>query len=162
MDARTINPFIIAAVQIVRENTGLSIAKDNVFVQQGKFSPSGTGMTLSLGGAIQGKIVYEFSRGVAARISQRMVEKQLDLSMLVASDFRKLLHAALLELGNQIAARAITLLEQAGLSCSISTPEFYLGQDLQLIHPHLRTIILSLKTEYGPFTINIALYGMNK
>jgi len=159
MEARTVNPFIIAAVQIVRENTGLSVAKDAVSVQQGKFTPAGTGMSLDISGQIHGKIVYEFSKGVAARLSQRMVEKQLDLSMLEAGDFRKLLHSALLELGNQITARAITLLEQNGINCTISPPKFYLGQDLQLIHPHLRTIVLALKTEFGPFTINIALYA---
>lgn len=159
MEARTVNPFIIAAVQIIRQNTGLSVAKDNVFVQKGKFSPAGTGMSLDISGQIHGKIVYEFSKGVAARLSQRMVEKQLDLRMLNAGDFRKLLHAALLELGNQITARAITLLEESGINCSISPPSFFIGQDLQLIHPHLKTIVLSLKTEYGPFSINIALYA---
>jgi len=161
MEARTINPFIISAVQIVRANTDISIAKDTVVVQQGKFIPSGMGMTLDIHGQLEGKIVYEFSKGVAVKLSRSMIEKQLDPSMLEAGDFRQLLHSALLELGNQIAARAITMLEENGINCTISPPEFYLGQGIQLIHPKLKTIVLSLKTEFGPFSISIAFKPSN-
>jgi chemotaxis protein CheX len=156
LEARTVNPFIISAVQIVRANTGLSIAKDTVVLQQGKFTPAGMGMTLDIHGQLEGKIVYEFSKGVAVKLSRAMMEKQIDLSLLEAGDFRQLLHAALLELGNQIAARAVTLLEASGIFCSISPPEFYLGQGIQLIHAGLKTIVLTLRTEFGTFSISIA------
>ena len=63
-----------------------------------------------------------------------------------------------IESGNQITGRAVTLLAEAGTGCTMSPPKFYLGQDLQLIHPHLKTIVLVLKTEFGNFLINIALY----
>jgi len=156
MEARTINPFIVSAVQIVRENAGLSVAKDTVTVQQGKFTPAGMGVTLDIHGQLEGKIVYEFSKGVAVKLSRAMIEKQLDPSLLEAGDFRQLLHSALLELGNQIAARAVTLLDGNGVRCTISPPDFYLGQGIQLIHPELTAIVLALKTEFGPFSISIA------
>ncbi|MDR2734889.1 MAG: chemotaxis protein CheX [Spirochaetota bacterium] len=154
--ARAINPFIVSAVKIVRANTGLSIAKDTVTVQQGKFTPAGMGLTLDVHGQLEGKIVYEFSKGVAVRLSRAMIEKQLDPGMLDAANFRQLLHSALLELGNQIAAHAVTLLAENGIHCGISAPVFYLGQGIELIHPELRTIVLTLKTEFGPFSISIA------
>ena len=156
LEARAINPFIVSAVKIVRANTGLSIAKDTVTIQQGKFTPAGMGLTLDVHGQLDGKIVYEFSKGVAVRLSRAMIEKQLDPGMLQAADFRKLLHSALLELGNQIAAHAITMLAENGLNCNISAPVFFLGQGIELIHPNLRTIVLTLKTEFGPFSISIA------
>lgn len=158
MNVRTINPFIVAAVSVIRENTGLSVAKRNVFVQQGKFTPAGTGMVMNINGQLQGKIVYEFSRGVAARLSQRMIERNIDMKT-SAVDFKDMLNAAILELGNQIAGKAITLLEKEQVNCSISSPDFYLGKDLQLIHPHLKTIVLILDTEYGDFSINLSVYS---
>jgi len=157
MDAKTVNPFIIAAVQIIRENTDLTVAKDNIFVQQGKFTPAGTGLVIDISGGLKGKIVYEFSKGVAARISQKMVQKHIDIRT-SAMDFKEMLNAAILELGNQITGRAVTLLDNAGTDCTMSPPKFYLGQDLQLIHPHMKTIVLVLKTEFGNFSINMALY----
>ena len=157
MDAKTVNPFIIAAVNVIKENTGLNVAKENIFVQNGKFSPSGTGLVIDLSGGINGKIVYEFSKGVAARISQKMVERNIDMST-SAMDFKEMLNSAIQELGNQISGKAITLLAEAGTRCSISPPKFYLGQDMQLIHPHLKTIVLVLRTEFGNFSINIAMY----
>ena len=158
MDVRSINPFIIAAVSIVKETTGLSVAKDNVFVQQGKFVPAGTGISLDISGDISGKIVYEFSKGVAARISQMMVKKNIDMQT-SAVDFKQMLNSAILELGNQIAGKAITLFENQAINCHISPPKFFLGTDLQLIHKHLKTIVLILKTEFGNFSINLALYS---
>jgi len=157
MDARTVNPFIIAAVNVIRENTGLTVARQTISVQNGKFSPSGTGLVIDLNGSINGKIVYEFSRGVAARISQKMVEKNINIST-SALDFKEMLNSAIQELGNQISGKAITLLAESGVRCSISPPQFYLGQDLQLIHPQLKTIVLVLRTEFGNFSINVAIY----
>ncbi len=157
MDIKTINPFILAAVTVIKSATGLSVARDNIFLQKGKFTPSGTGMTLDLHGDVKGKIVYEFSKGVAVKISEKMIEYNLDPE-LTAVDFTTLLNSAILELGNQIAGKAITPLEKNGVNCQISPPKFYIGRDLQLIHPHLLTFVLSLKTEFGTFTINIALY----
>lgn len=158
MDVRNINPFIIAAVNVIRQNTGLHVAKENIFVQKGKFIPSGTGMFLNISGGINGRIVYEFSKGVAVKLSQKMVEQNLDMQM-SAIEFKNMLNAAILELGNQIAGKAITLLAENGTDCTISAPRFFLGQDLQLIHPHMRTIVLNLRTEAGPMSINIAMNG---
>jgi chemotaxis protein CheX len=157
MDVRSINPFIIAAVSIIKETTGLSVAKENVFVQQGKFIPAGTGITLDISGDIHGKIVYEFSKGVAARISQLIVKRNIDMQT-SAVDFKEMLNHAILELGNQIAGKAITLLSQQKIQCHISPPVFFLGTDMQLIHRHVKTIVLVLKTEFGSFSINLALY----
>lgn len=157
MDAKTVNPFIIAAVQVIKENTDLTVAKENIFVQQGKFTPAGTGLVIDVSGALKGKVVYEFSKGVAVRISQKMVQKHIDMRT-TAMDFKEMLNAAILELGNQITGKAITLMADAGNNCTMSPPQFYLGQDLQLIHPHLKTIVLVLRTEYGNFSINVALY----
>ena len=157
IEARTLNPFIVSAVQVVRANTDLSIAKESVRVQQGKFTPVGMGITMDIYGELEGKIVYEFSKGVAVKLSRAMIEKQLDPTQLEAVGFRELLHSALLELGNQIAARAVTILKEDGIHCSISPPAFYLGQGLELIHPQLKTIVLGLTTEFGPFSISIAL-----
>ena len=151
-----INPFIISAVKVIKENTGLSVAKKNLFMQYGKFSSAGTGIVMEISGDLSGKIVYEFSKGVAANLAEKMVKKNIDIST-SAMDFKELLDSANLELGNQIAGHAITLLEKNKINCSISAPKFYLGKDLQLIHPHLKTIILILKTEIGEFSINIAL-----
>lgn len=158
MDVRHINPFIIAAVNVIRQNTGLHVAKENIFVQKGKFIPSGTGMYLNITGGIDGRIVYEFSKGVAVKLSQKMVEQNIDMQ-LSAIEFKKMLNAAILELGNQIAGKAITLLEENGVNCSISAPRFFIGQDMQLIHPHMRTIVLNLRTDAGPMSINIAMNG---
>jgi len=158
LNVKNINPFIIAAVSVIKETSGLSVAKENIFVQKGKFTPSGTGMALDLNGTVKGRVVYEFSKGVAARISQKIVERNIDMST-SAMDFKEMLNSAILELGNQITGKAITLLEKEGISCTISPPKFYLGSNLQLIHPHLKTIVLNLKTEFGNFSINIALYN---
>lgn len=151
-----IRPFLVSAIQIIRKMTGISVAKKRIYVVRGKKSVGGVGVILDIKGDIAGKVVYEFSRHMTMRISNRML-KESQIVTASKEEFKALLEAAILELGNIISGHALGGLQQAGFNCDISTPRFYLGKDVDLIPFYFTSFVLEFTSEYGDFSINLSL-----
>jgi len=151
-----LNPFIVSAIKVIREMTRVNVVKKAVLLKRGKKSSGGVGIILDLKGDITGKVAYEFSREMTMRLSSMMLRE----SMIFTSskdEYKQLLESAILELANIISGNATLYLEQNGFNCDITTPQFYLGKDVDLIPFYLMTIIIEFGTEYGNFTINLSL-----
>jgi len=156
MEPHYVNPFISAAVKLIKKTTGLDVAKKNVYLKKGKESFGGCGIVLDIEGDLNGKIAYEFSRGMLMQLSSRMI-KRSRIEVADHQEFLKLLKSAMAELGNLISGRAITYLQETGFNCDITPPEIYVGQGVILIPDDMTTFVIELQTHYGDFVINLAL-----
>ncbi len=151
-----VNPFISAAIKIIKKTTGVEIYKKNINIRKGKNSLGGVGIILGLEGDINGKVAYEFSRGMTMQLSSKMIKKS-HIPFNNKEDFTKLLRSATAELGNLISGRAITYLHQNGYNCRITPPKIYIGQGVPLIPFDVMVFVIELETQYGDFIINLAL-----
>lgn len=151
-----INPFITSSIKIIKETTGLKVAKNNIRVVKGKVSLGGVGIILDIIGDVEGKVVFEFGRGMTIRLSSRMIEHSL-IKFDNPQEFKKLLESAITELGNLISGRAITILEARGFKCDITPPQIFFGKGIPLIPGVEETIVIELRTLFGEFMINLAV-----
>ncbi len=151
-----INPFVTAAINIIKKTTGVKVVKKNIYARKGKVSLGGVGIILDINGELSGKVVYEFSRSMTMQLSLKMIKKS-KIYLEQKENFLKLLKSGIAELGNLISARAITYLMKNGCNCSITPPKFYIGKDVPLIPFFDTTFVIELETDHGYFVINLAL-----
>ncbi len=151
-----VKPFIISAVKIVKEVTGIEIMGSSVKTIKGKISTGGTGMVLNVSGDVEGTIVYEFSRDMTMELSTRMVKKNI-LHIKDSSEFKALLESAIHELGNLITGKAITLMYDAGTNCEITPPQPFVGKDNELVPKDILAFAIELTTQLGLLVITISL-----
>jgi len=156
MDYRYINPFITAAISIIKETTDVDVRRKRVYLHKGKDSVGGVGIILGINGDIKGKVVYEFSRGMTMRLASKMI-KHSEIDFENKEEFIKLLESAILELGNLISGKALGTLQSNGYNCSITPPNFWFGKDISLIPFFFLTIVIELATPYGDFAINLSI-----
>lgn len=156
-----INPFVNAAIKMIKKVTNLEVYKKNIFVRKGKTSLGGVGIVLNVDGDVKGKVVYEFSRGMTMQLSSRMVKKA-NIEYVDKEEFKKLLRSAIAELGNLISGRAITYLLKMGYNSKITPPKIYIGQGVPLIPYDVVTFVIELETIYGDFVINLAIEDQNQ
>ncbi len=151
-----VNPFVMSAIKIIKETTDVGVAKKGIYTSNGKVSIGGVGIILNITGDIQGKVVYEFSRGITMRLASKMIEK----SMIKFDDpdkFKNLLESAIKELANLISGKAITILSELGYNCMITPPEIFLGKGTILIPKKDSAIVIELRSGFGDFTINLSI-----
>jgi chemotaxis protein CheX len=158
IDYRYVNPFITSAVYIIRQTTDLQVKRKNIYLRKGRNSTGGIQIHLEIFGDVNGKIVYELSRGVTMRISTRMIEKSL-ISMGTPEEIQQLLESAMMELTNLISGRAITMLQKYGYECNITPPILTFGKEVELIPKEKQTIVVEMSTIFGVFKINLAVTG---
>ncbi len=151
-----IQPFVISSISVIKEMTGIKVARKGVFVTRGKKSSGGVGIILDIFGDVTGKVVYEFPRMLTMRISTKMLKENQIVSADKA-EFKQLLESAILELGNIITGNALRYLNENGFSCDISTPRFYLGKDVNIIPFYYTNFSVNFTSNFGDFTINLAL-----
>lgn len=151
-----INPFLISAIEVIKHTTDLKVKKKNLYSRKGKVSIGGVGIILKLTGDIEGRIVYEFSRGITMRLASKMIEKSM-IKFDDPSQFKKLLESAIMELANIISGNAITKLSDEGYSCMISPPEIFLGKGVILVPKKHSTIVIELATIFGDFMIDLSI-----
>lgn len=156
IDYRYVNPFITSAVYIIRQTTDLQVKRKNLYTQQGKKSVGGMHIQLDIFGDIQGRVVYELSRGVTVRIATRMIEKSM-IDSENPEDFKHLLESAILELTNQITGRAVTILQNYKINCTITPPILTFGKTVTLIDESIKIIVVDMATLFGEFKINLGI-----
>jgi chemotaxis protein CheX len=151
-----INPFVTAAVNIIKQATGVKVIKRNIYACKGKVSLGGVGIILDINGDLSGKVVYEFSRNMTMQLSSRIIKKS-KVYLDEKTHFLKLLKSAIAELGNLISGRAVTYLMENECNCDITPPKFYMGKDVPLVPFFDTTFVIELETDHGYFVINLAL-----
>jgi len=156
-----INPFVVSSINIIKETTGLKVQKKNVFIRRGKTSIGGVGIILDIHGDLRGKVVFEFSRGMTMRLASRMLERSM-IDFQNPEDFKKLLESAIIELGNLVSGKAITILEEKSINCNITPPSIFFGKGVSLISDVDKTIVIEMKTIFGDFMINLAIEKTEK
>jgi chemotaxis protein CheX len=147
---------VVSAIDIIKQTTEIQVARKRVILKRGKKSSEGVGIILNLKGDISGKVVYEFSRFMTMRLSNRML-KVGQIEVGGKEEFKALLESAILELGNMITGNALGYLQKKGFDCDISTPRFYMGKDVDLIPFYFKTYAIDFSSNYGDFTINLSL-----
>ena len=158
VDVKSINPFIQSAISMLKTVAAIEFERGRVNLIKGKTMELGPTIVVKLAGAIKGKVFYEFSDALAIKIVEVMNEiKHTDMPR---TQFDMLLEETILEIGNLISGRAITVLSMDKTEVSISTPELERNIGVELVSEDHKVLTLPLKSKSGDFAINLHIDGL--
>ena len=152
INARFVNPFIQAGINVVQQIANIDVRRGHLSYKDQPEPSYGVCIIVGVYGFLKGQVVYSMKTEVA----KRLVDKMLDGK---SPEERKLLFLDTLgELANMITGNATALLsENKDHTLQITTPAIATGENLNIMLVPKPTLILGLYTQYGPIEISVAL-----
>ncbi len=150
LKVETIAPFVTAAADVVRAETGMPVRRGKLWMEDGGIKVNGVAALISLLGQIEGLVMFNMATTTClAFVSSMMGEDQTELDEMAQS--------GIAELCNVIAGRAATKLSNAGLFTDISVPSLIIGKDVTISILRLSRLVVPLETELGTLEVHLAI-----
>lgn len=152
INARHVNPFIDAAMKVVKQISGIDVRRGHLSYKA-KVEPSyGVSIIIGIYGFLVGQIVYSFDNSLA----ERLVDVLLDGKS--PSEKKIMFIDTMGELANMITGNATALLNQSrDLALKITTPAIAMGDKISISLVPKPALVLGLYTQYGRIEISVAL-----
>jgi len=150
MNVKFLNPFVEAAYEVLKTETGQEIARGDLRLENGVYVTDDATVILSLVGAVEGTVFYSMNNETAMKMASLMMGESFD-------SFGYLAQSGIAELGNMITGRASMKLSDAGYESTISTPSLIMGKGASISTLDFPRLVVPLNTAAGPFMIHLAL-----
>lgn len=150
MKAEIVNPFYIAAKEILEIETGVKCERGGLTLASSKWTTQEITIIINIIGEVRGTFIIGMSVETGKLTAEKMIcEKVETINELVVS--------CLAELGNVIAGRALAKLEGAGYLADITPPMFLYGDKAYISTLNRQRIQIPLSTEMGTVELSVAL-----
>lgn len=150
MKAAYIQPFVTAAVNVLRSELGTEVKRGQLALETTYYSMNDIVVLIGITGEIEGTVVYATDEDVAKKMVERMTGE-----MPVMLD--EVCESAFAELGNIISGNAMAIFEQQGINCNISPPSIIVGRGAILSSVDIQRMIIPLLIDFGEIQISVAL-----
>ncbi len=141
-----ISPFIVSARDVLNFFMHSNI-KSSLIVLKDSLSVSGISVTTFLSGGVEGKVVLEIDPLFAKKLAGIINGTRLNRIDHLTID-------TICEITNIIIGKAITSLNNRGLSFQSSTPFFYIGERT---YHDLESLCINLTTKWGDIKIQACI-----
>ena len=150
MNVKFLNPFVEAAYEVLKTETGHEIDRGDLKLENGSYITDDVTVILSLVGAVEGTVFYSMSNATAVKIGSIMLGETFDkLDYLVQS--------GIAELGNVITGRASMKLADLGYESTISPPALIIGRGAAISTLDFPRLVVPLVSQAGEMVIHLAL-----
>jgi chemotaxis protein CheX len=150
MDVKLLNPFVEAAVEVLKAELGADIARGAISLQKSALTSDDITVLINLVGDVYGVVMY----GMPAATGLKMVSKIMGQEF---SELDALAQSGVAELGNVISGQATVRFSEAGYHSNISTPMVVTGNGIEISTLDFSRIVVPLETQFGLFTVHLAL-----
>jgi chemotaxis protein CheX len=123
-------------------------------LRQSPVAINGVAVILGITGNLEGRVIFDMSEETAIKIAGAMNYEEFTV-------FDKLAKSTISELGNIIAGKAISVLNDDGWKFSITPPMLLCGNNMETTDSLEDTLVVPLETGCGCFNINVALKEKN-
>ncbi|NMB00786.1 MAG: chemotaxis protein CheX [Firmicutes bacterium] len=152
MKVEYINPFYQATIDVFRVMLNLEPKRGELRAVEELVPVAEANVIIGVTGDLRGSLLYSFPKTMALDMVNIMAGMQMTkLDAFVSS--------ALGEVANIISGNAVTYLAKNNLSCDISPPQVFVGNDSSLSMSTEMAIVLPLVTDIGTLEISISLHG---
>lgn len=139
MNIEYINPFLMAATQVMKDVCQLKLEMGKPYVKPTEFEKDSIVVSIGITGQIRGQVLLSFNTEVACDLASKMCFMEItqldDISI-----------SALSELGNMVLGNAATVLSTKGIIVDITPPTIIQG-DFRLSSAYAKNICIPLS--YG-------------
>lgn len=149
MQVEYIEPFVLAAFEVIEKLTGDNPARGSLALRDRSFTTQQVTIVVGVTGPVQGQALYGMSVVTACKIAGSMT----------ASDMQALSEmgvSAIAELGNMITAHATARLATAGIVCDITPPSVIRGMNVEVCMA-VPGLVVPVMTEFGKVEVNVSL-----
>jgi chemotaxis protein CheX len=150
MNVKLLNPFIQAAVEVLKAEIGTDITRGEISLQKSSLTSDDVTVLINLIGDVYGVVMY----GMQLSTGLNMVSEIMGQTF---KELNSLAQSGVAELGNVISGRATIRFSEAGYSSNISTPTVLIGSGIQISTLDFPRIVVPLETPFGCFTVHLAL-----
>lgn len=150
MDAKLLNPFMQAAVEVLKAEVGATISRGDLSLQKSALTSDDITVLINLIGDVYGVVMY----GMPLSTGLRMVSHILGQEF---TELTSLAQSGIAELGNVISGKATVRFSEAGYRSNISTPTVLIGSGIKISTLDFPRIVVPLETQFGFFTAHLAL-----
>ena len=150
MNVKFLNPFVDAAVDVLKAEAKANISKGTITLQKSALTTDEVTVLINLVGQVQGVVLFGLSEKMGMNIVSMMMSQEF-------TAFDNLAQSGVAELGNVISGRATVMLAEAGFKSTISPPTMIKGKGVQISTLDFPRIVVPLNCEYGEMVIHLAL-----
>jgi len=152
INAKYVNPFIQAAMDVVKQITGIDVRRGHLSYREKPEPSFGVSIIVGIYGFLTGQVVYSMKQDLAEKLVDKMLGEKSP------SDRKILFVDTLGELANMITGNATSLLsKEKDFTLKITIPAIATGNNLSISLIPKPALVLGLYTQYGPIEINVAL-----
>ena len=150
MDVKFLNPFLEAAIEVLKAEVGIEAKRGALSLQQTAMTTDDVTVLIHLVGEVYGVVLY----GMPTQTGLNFVSKIMGQEF---KEFDSLAQSGVAELGNVISGRATIKFSQAGFDANISPPTIINGKGEQISTLNFSRLVVPLKTEVGDMIVHLAL-----
>jgi chemotaxis protein CheX len=150
MNVKFLNPFVDAAVEVLKAEAKANISKGTITLQKSALTSDEVTVLINLVGQVQGVVLFGMSEKLGMNIVSLMMSQEF-------TEFDNLAQSGVAELGNVISGRATVMLSEAGYKSTISPPTMIKGKGVQISTLDFPRIVVPLTCELGEMVIHLAL-----
>ncbi|GAB4558651.1 MAG: chemotaxis protein CheX [Anaerolineae bacterium] len=150
MNVRFVNPFVIAAGEVLRSEVHTEIRRGEIKLYRSASTGNDVTTLLSLVGQVEGVVMYGMSKDMALKLVSKMLGQPV-------TELDELAQSGIAELGNVITGRASTLLAGEGYVSNISVPTLIIGSSVEISTLDFQRLVVPLISDYGTMEVHIAL-----
>lgn len=152
MNPELINPFLQATYDVCKQMFNLEIENREIQKTEELYVGKELNVLISILGDVSGSVTYSFPKETALEL----VNVLSGMSMQEVDIF---VTSALGEVGNIISGNAVSYLAKMNKKCDIAPPQVILGENRSLSLANKESIVITLHTKIGEFSMNLTLKG---
>ncbi len=153
MKVEFINPFVKAAIDVLKSEIGSEIERGRLRVDASASSNQDVNVMIGVTGAAQGFVLYSMASETAKNIVGKMMGQPFE-------EFDALAQSGIAEMGNVITGLASRGLSETGYICNITPPTLITGKHTTIGTLDIPRLALPLTTVCGIIEIHLALREM--
>jgi chemotaxis protein CheX len=150
MNVKFLNPFVEAASEVLRVETGNDVQRGELRLENGMYVTDDLTVIISLVGAVDGTVFYSMSKPVSLKLASIILGEEM-------TELDSLAQSGIAEIGNVVTGRASMRLAEAGFETTISTPSLIIGNGASISTLDYPRLVVPLLTLAGAVTIHLAL-----
>jgi chemotaxis protein CheX len=154
MKVEFINPFVKAAIDVLKSEIHSEVGRGRLRVESSQTSNLDVNVMIGVTGAAQGFVLYSMSSDTARNIVGQMMGQPFE-------EFDSLAQSGIAEMGNVITGLASRGLSESGYICNITPPTLITGQNTSIGTLDIPRLALPLTTGCGEIEIHLALREMS-
>ena len=154
MDAKLLNPFIQAAVEVLKTELGTDVIRGEVSLQKSSLTSDDVTVLINLIGDVYGVVMYGMHTDTCLNLVSKIMGQDF-------TELNSLAQSGVAELGNVISGQATIRFSEAGYKSNISTPTLLNGNGIEISTLDFPRIVVPLETHLGVVTVHLALREKN-